>query len=143
MAAANRRVVREAAVQTVFECEFRGISEGWLAIFEKNIAEFAVDFEKDFAESLLENSFNNFHESKEWVEKLAPDWPFSKIAKLDAAILLVGLAELKFLAERFDIPPKVTLNEFVEIAKNYGDDSDRKFVNGVLSSAKKELESAA
>lgn len=140
MAAANRRVVREAVVQTVFECEFRGIAEGWLAIFEKNISEFGVNFEKDFAESLLENSFNNFRESKEWVERLAPEWPFSKIAKLDAAVLLVGLVELKFLAKQFDIPPKVTLNEFVEIAKNYGDDSDRKFVNGVLSSAQKELE---
>lgn len=140
MAAANRRAVREAVVQTVFECEFRGITEGWLAVFEKNIAEFEVDFEKSFAEALLEASFNNLQSTKGWIEKLAPEWPFSKIAKLDAAVLLVGLAELKFLAEKFEIPPKATLNEFVEIAKNYGDDSDRKFVNGVLSSAKKELE---
>jgi N utilization substance protein B len=142
MPAANRRVVREAVVQTVFECEFRNISEGWLAIFEKNIVEFEVEFEKDFAEGLLEATFNNLEFLKSWIEKLAPEWPFSKIAKLDAATLLTGLAELKFLA-KFDIPPKATLNEFVEIAKNYGDDSDRKFVNGVLSSAQKELESAA
>ena len=142
MPAANRRAVREAIVQTVFECEFRGIAEGWLAIFEKNIAEFEIDFEKDFAENLLEATFNNRDFLKSWVKKLAPEWPFSKIAKLSAATILTGLAELKFLAE-FDIPPKATLNEFVEIAKNYGDDSDRKFVNGVLSSAKKELESAA
>jgi transcription antitermination protein NusB len=140
MAAANRRAVREAAVQTVFECEFRGVNEGWLAIFKKNIAEFEVEFEQDFSEALLEAAFNNSQSSKEWVEQLAPDWPFSKIARLDAAILLVGLAELKFLAKKFDIPPKATLNEYVEIAKSYGDDSDRKFVNGVLSSAKKELE---
>lgn len=141
MSAANRRTVREAVVQTVFECEFRKISEGWFVIFEKNIAEFECDFEKDFAESLLEATFYNLEFLKSWIEQLAPDWPFSKIAKLDAATLLVGLAELKFLVE-LKIPPKVTLNEFVEIAKNYGDDSDRKFVNGVLSSAQKELESA-
>ncbi len=143
MSAANRRTVREVVVQTVFECEFRDIREGWLAIFEKNIVELEIDFEKNFATSLLEATFNNRDELKAWIEKLAPEWPFSKIAKLDAAALLVGLAELKYLANKFKIPPKATLNEFVEIAKNYGDDSDRKFVNGVLSSAKKELESAA
>ncbi|MFH0776964.1 MAG: transcription antitermination factor NusB [Patescibacteria group bacterium] len=141
MSAANRRAVREAVVQTVFECEFRNVMEGWLAVFEKNMAEFECDFEKDFSSALLEATFNNLEFLKNWIEKLAPEWPFSKIAKLDAAALLVGLAELKFLATPFDIPPKATLNEFVEIAKNYGDDSDRKFVNGVLSSAKKELES--
>ncbi|MFA6457839.1 MAG: transcription antitermination factor NusB [Patescibacteria group bacterium] len=140
MSASNRRTVREAVAQTVFECEFRGVSEGWLAIFEKNMAEFSCDFEKDFAHGLLEAAFNNLDFLKSWIERLAPEWPFSKIAKLDAAVLLVGLAELKFLTQ-FKIPPKATLNEFVEIAKNYGDDSDRKFVNGVLSSAKKELES--
>ncbi len=140
MAAANRRIIREAVVQTVFECEFRGV-EGWQEVFVKNIAEFEVDFEKDFADALLEATFTNSQKSKEWIEQLAPDWPFSKVAKLPAAVLLTGLAEFKFLAEKFDIPPKVTINEFVEIAKNYGDDSDRKFVNGVLSSAKKELES--
>ncbi|MCF7845894.1 MAG: transcription antitermination factor NusB [Candidatus Peribacteraceae bacterium] len=141
MPAVNRRVVREAVMQTVFECEFRGIAEGWLAVFEKNILEFEIDYEKDFAADLLEATFNNLADLKSWIEQLAPEWPFSKIAKLDAAALLVGLAELKFLAQKFNIPPKVTLNEFVEIAKSYGDDSDRKFVNGVLSSAKKELES--
>jgi transcription antitermination protein NusB len=140
MAAANRRTVREAVVQTVFECEFRGVTEGWLAIFKGHIAEFGVDYEQGFAEALLEASFDNAQITKEWIEKLASDWPFSKIAKLNAAVLIVGLTELKFLSAKFDIPAKVTLNEFVEIAKNYGDDSDRKFVNGVLSSAKRELD---
>ena len=139
MPAVNRRTVREAVVQTVFECEFREISEGWLAIFEKNIAEFECDFEKDFASALLESTFNNLEFLKNWIETLAPEWPFSKIARLPAAALLTGLAELKFLGE-FKIPTRATLNEFVELAKNYGDDSDRKFVNGVLSSAQKELE---
>ena len=139
MPAANRRTVREAVVQTVFECEFRDIKEGWLAIFEKNIAEFKLPFEKDFASVLLEAVFNHSAEIKAWIEQLAPEWPFSKIAKFDAAVLLVGLAELKFLG-KFKIPPKATLNEFVEIAKNYSDDPSRRFVNGVLSSAKKELE---
>ncbi len=141
MAAANRRTVREAVVQTVFECEFRGVEEGWLEIFEKNAAEYEASFDKYFATALLEAAFNHATEIKEWIEQLAPEWPLSKIAKLDCAILLTGLAELRFLRDDFDIPAKVTINEFVEIAKSYGDDSTRRFVNGVLSSAKKELES--
>jgi len=141
MAASNRRVIREAVVRTVFECEFRKVQEDWLCIFEEKIAEFElVSYEKKFAEALLEATFNNLSENKEWVERIAPEWPFSKVAKLDQAVLLTGLAELKFLKE-LEIPPKATLNEFVEIAKNYSDDSSRRFVNGVLSSAQKELES--
>ncbi len=142
MPAANRRAIREAVVQTVFECEFRGVElvERQLAIFEKNIAEFELSFEKDFASALLKATFDHSAEIKMWIEQLAPEWPFHKIARFDAAVLLTGLAELKFLGE-LRIPPKATLNEFVEITKNYSDDSSRRFVNGVLSSAKKELES--
>jgi len=141
--AANRRLIREAVVQTVFECEFRGIEKEWLVIFERNAADLGLKLEKGFSEALLKTTFDNLQSSKEWIEKLAPNWPFSKIAKLDAAILLVALAELKFLCGKFNIPPKATLNEFVEITKSYGDDSDRKFVNGVLSSAKKEIEESS
>jgi transcription antitermination protein NusB len=140
MPAVNRRTVREAVIQTIFECEFREISEGWWEIFEERIAEFGVNYEQDFAKELLNAVFDNMPVMKEWIEKLAPNWPFSKIAKLDASVLLVGLAELKFLDKKFEIPTNVTLNEFVEIAKNYGEESDRRFVNGVLSSAQRGLE---
>ena len=141
MPAANRRAIREAVVQTVFECNFRGCEAEYQKIFTKNISEFELpNYEKGFAGDLLKAIFQNADEIKSLIEKLAPEWPISKIAKLDCAALMAGLAELEFL-EGFDIPPKVTLNEYVEIAKNYGDDSSRRFVNGVLSSAKKEMES--
>ncbi|MFH1375956.1 MAG: transcription antitermination factor NusB [Patescibacteria group bacterium] len=139
MPAANRRAVREAVVQTAFECEFRGCADEQEQAFARNIAELDVNYEPDFASSLLAATFEHMDELKAWVEQLAPEWPWSKIAQVDRAVLLAGLAELKYL-EKFDIPPKATLNEYVEIAKNYGDDSSRRFVNGVLSSANKELE---
>ncbi|MCK5471876.1 hypothetical protein KAI54_01680, partial [Candidatus Gracilibacteria bacterium] len=68
MPAANRRAIREAVVQTVFECEFRGVElvERQLAIFEKNIAEFELSFEKDFASALLKATFDHSAEIKMW-----------------------------------------------------------------------------
>lgn len=141
MGVVNRRAVREAAMRTVFECDFRSCAAERDEAFERNISELAIKkYEADFAAALLRTTFDKIVELREWVERLAPDWPFTKIAPLDRAVLLVGLTELKFLASEFDIPPKVTLNEFVEIAKNYGGDSSRRFINGVLASAKNELE---
>lgn len=139
MPAANRRAVREAVVQTAFECEFRNCTDEQERVFTRNIAALDVDYEPDFASALLTATFGHADELRVWVEQLAPEWPWSKIARVDRAVLLAGLAELKYMG-KFDIPPKATLNEHVEIAKNYGDDSSRRFVNGVLSSAKKELE---
>lgn len=141
MAASNRRAVREAVVQTVFECEFRDVFAECHEALERNLDEYELEsFEPEFAETLLRATVDNLQGLKEWIEKLAPEWPYSKIAKIDRSVILVGLAELKYLADKFKIPPKATLNEYVEIAKEFGDDSNRRFVNGVLSSAKKELE---
>lgn len=144
MAASNRRAVREAMVQTIFECEFRDIFNQCQAVLEKNLAEHTLEiYEPDFAKSLLEATVENNSELRFWIEKLAPEWPYSKIARLDRAVIQVGLAELKYLGESHAIPAKVTVSEYVEIAKEYGDDSNRRFVNGVLSSAKKELEAGS
>lgn len=140
MPAANRRAVREVVVRTVFEYEFRDVVGERKEILKKNIEELELkNYDEEFAKALLEAVFQNADKLKEWIVHLAPEWPFEKIARFDRAALQVGLAELSCL-EDFDIPPKVTLNEYVEITKNYCDDSSRRFVNGVLSSAKKEME---
>lgn len=136
MAAANRSSVREAVVQTVFEMEFRPeLAADWRTIFTRNLAEqpSGEQTETEFAEALLSAVFEHLPELQTAIEQHAPAWPFTKIARLDRAVLQVGVAELLHLPT----PPAVTLNEYVEIAKNYGGDSARKFVNGVLSSLKK------
>jgi N utilization substance protein B len=144
MAASNRRTVREAMVQTIFECEFRDVFDQGQTVLAKNLAEHALEtYEPDFVDSLLRATVENSVELKVWIEKLAPEWPYSKIARLDRAVIQVALAELKYLGEKFKIPNKVIVSEYVEIAKDYGDDSNRRFVNGVLSSAKKELEAGS
>jgi len=143
MPAANRTATREVVVQTVFEAEFRDLDESASqAALEQGLAEVAAEVGKvdsKFAAQLMESTFQHIEAIKAELTKYAPDWPYAKISRIDRVILLVAIAELKFLNAA--VPPAVTLNEYVEIAKNYSDDSSRRFVNGVLSSIKKGLES--
>ncbi len=139
MSAADRSAVREAAVQTVFECEFRKTPDQFTEIFTRNIAAHELDKpDVAFGAAILSAVADHTSRLKEAIAEHAPDWPYDQIARLDRAVLLCGLAELSFLDEK--IPPAVTLNEYVEIAKNYGGDPARRFVNGVLSAAKKASE---
>lgn len=146
MSAVNRSATREAVVQTLFEVEFRdGADErdAWLA---RNLTELELEvttLDRDFAGRLLAAVFDHTDEIRASIAAFAPEWPYEKIARLDRAILLTAIAELSFVAKDEDIPPAVTLNEYVEIAKNYGGDSSRRFVNGVLSSLKKDIEGVA
>ena len=141
MPAANRRAIREAVVRSVFECEFRDCAKFHEEIFAKNMSEMEIlSYDMDFAKVLLHEVFSRYDELREWIERLAPEWPYSKIARMDRSVICAGLAELKYLQADFEIPPKVILNEYVEIIKAYSDDSSRKFVNGVLSSALKEIQ---
>ena len=67
----------------------------------------------------------------EIIEKAAPDWPIDKISIVDRNILRIGLTELLF-GDRKEVPPKVAINEAVELAKAFGGQNSSKFVNGVL-----------
>lgn len=132
----NRRAVRTAVFQTVFECEFRQ-ETNFQPVFAKQLSNFNFNAQdQKFGVALLNAVFNNLQQLKTEITHLAPEWPIEKIAILDRAILIVGLAELKFLV-RLKIPAAVTLNEYIEITKSYGDDSARRFVNGVLHAALK------
>jgi 8-oxo-dGTP pyrophosphatase MutT (NUDIX family) len=72
------------------------------------------------------------------IEKAAPDWPINKISVVDRNILRIGLAELLF-ADRAQVPPKVAINEAIELAKSFGGETSGRFVNGVLGAVYKEM----
>jgi len=144
MAAANRSATREAVIQAVFEVEFRELTDERdiaLATALEQIEHEVGHLDRPFAEQLFAQVFEKIDAIKELLVMHAPDWPYEKIARLDRAILLAAIAELQFM-DGEHIPHAVTLNEYVEITKNYGEDSDRRFVNGVLSTLKKELKPA-
>ncbi len=74
----------------------------------------------------------------EIIEKAAPDWPIDKISVVDRNILRIGLFELLF-GDRTQVPPKVAINEAIELAKSFGGENSSKFINGVLGGVYKEI----
>jgi N utilization substance protein B len=103
-----------------------------MEIFARNAEEFAPgmgDF--SFMETLLKGVIEKQKDLDLVIEKAAPDWPIDKISVIDRNILRIGLYELLF-ADRGQVPPKVAINEAIELSKTFGGETSSKFVNGVL-----------
>ena len=128
--ASKRHILRSIVVQALFAWEFRGGDPE--AILAYNLVNGPAALEdQPFALALLQKVIKNHTEIKSTIEKYAPEWPWEKIAPVDRAILQVSVAELLYDKE---IPALVAINEGIELAKEYGNESSSKFVNGVLSS---------
>ncbi len=93
-----------------------------------------TDTEKDMT---LHNILKNNKEIEEIIAKYAPRYPIEKISKLDLAILKLSVYELIFEKKN---PPKVIIDEAVELAKEYGNDRSYSFINGVLGTVFKDLD---
>lgn len=137
----NRHLARSIAMQTLFEWDFRGQPTAALpAITEHNLKEFGVgiETEKDFVQKLIDGVIDNIKEIDVLIQQYAPDWPVDQITVVDRNILRLGILELKF---NFDnVPPKVAINEAIELAKSFGGPASGKFVNGVLGAMYKDLQ---
>lgn len=142
----QRHLSRSVVLQSLFEWDFPSNGSGQVKkeeevfpIFEKNVREFAPGtHDKPFMENLLKLVLNKKNDLDTLIEKAAPDWPIDKIAPVDRNILRIGLAELLF-SDRKEVPPKVAINEAIELAKQFGGDTSGKFVNGVLGAVYKEM----
>jgi N utilization substance protein B len=108
-------------------------------LLKRNLKEFAPGFEDDvFVYTLIDQVLKKRVTIDEIIEKAAPDWPLDKISIIDRNILRIGLTELLF-GDRNEVPPKVAINEAIELAKTFGGENSSKFVNGVLGAVYKEL----
>lgn len=134
----NRHLARSIAMQSLFEWDFKGNPTAILpAIIEHNIVEFSHDLdEKEFTEQIIGGVIDNLAKIDELISKFAPSWPIGQITLVDRNILRIGVYELKFAK---DIPPKVAINEAIELAKSFGGAASGKFVNGVLGSMYNEI----
>lgn len=136
--ASNRHLARTCVMQTLFAYEFNARKKAQKPedILDKMLAEFAPKLDNpDFARNILEGILKNSKKILKTIEKHAPEWPIEKIAKIDRAILEIGVYEIVYVD---DIPPVVSINEAIEIAKYFGDLNSSKFINGVLSSVMNE-----
>lgn len=132
--ASNRHLGRIIALQTLFEQDFRraaGDTDFDLdAVLKRNIARYeATVDDTDFIEKLVRGVATREKELDEELQPVAPEWPIDQIARMDRVVLRIGLWELK---HGKDVPPKVVINEAVELAKAFGSENSSKFVNGVL-----------
>ena len=137
---ANRHLSRSIVLQSLFEWDFgsRNNREA-VEIFTRNAMEFAPGMgDHSFMETLLKGVLDKKRDIDLIIEKAAPDWPIDKISIIDRNILRIGLYELLF-ADRSQVPPKVAINEAIELSKTFGGDTSSKFVNGVLGAVYKEL----
>ena len=137
---ANRHLARSVVLQTLFEWDSARVPhEEVPAILARNAAEFGgSDTDKPFMENLLSGVLAKQPDLDLIIAKAAPDWPIDRIAPIDRNILRIGLYELLF-SDRAQVPPKVAINEAIELAKIFGGDSSGRFVNGVLGAIYKEL----
>lgn len=140
--ASNRHLGRIVALQTLYEQDFRqeagDESFDLGTVLKRNIARYesTVD-DVFFIEELVRGVSQHEKELDEELRPLAPEWPIELIARMDRVTLRMGLYELRHTAE---IPPKVVINEAVELAKAFGGDNSSKFVNGVLGTALKNIQ---
>jgi N utilization substance protein B len=132
--ASNRHLGRIVALQTLYEQDFRreaqDVSFDIEEVLDRNISRYkeTVD-DTDFIKQLVRGV--NTHESDldDILRPIAPEWPIEQIARMDRVILRIGTYELM---HDKSVPPKVVINEAVELAKAFGGDNSSKFINGVL-----------
>lgn len=137
---ANRHLSRSIAMQSIFEWDFGGKKlEALQGIVERNIVEFGPGLEDvDFIWRLVSGVRDNLEKIDAIIERAAPEWPIDMITAVDRNLLRLGLFELLF-GDREEVPPKVAINEAIELAKSFGSDSSSRFVNGVLGTVYREI----
>lgn len=130
---ANRHLSRSIVVQTLYEWDFNNCDDSKInEILERNIQEFGPGLEDDqFVRELIKGVLENREKIDEIIAKTAPEWPLEQINLIDRNVLRLGIYELLF-GSRGEVPPKVAINESIELAKSFGGETSGKFVNGVL-----------
>lgn len=116
-------------MQSLYEWDFRNDKINISQIIKRNINNFKEDCDKEFIKKSIKEIMENLPEIDKIIIQAAPEWPIEQIAVIDKTILRIAVYELSIIK---DVPPKVAINEAVELAKSYGSENSSKFVNGVL-----------
>ncbi len=137
---ASRHLSRSIVMQSLYEWDFYGRKEGSLEnVIERNIKDFGPGLEDvTFVRELAKEVVAHMKEIDNIIEKAAPEWPIAQIPIIDRNVLRIGLCELLY-ANKEEVPPKVAINEAIELAKTFSGQTSGKFVNGVLGTVYKQL----
>ncbi len=137
----SRHLCRSIAMQSLYEWDFYGKEQPLEKITERNIENFGPGLgdEKQFVFELVEGVQEKLSRLNDIIEEAAPEWPLDQITIVDRNVLRLGLYELLY-ADKEEVPPKVAINEAIELAKNFGGESSGKFINGVLGTVYQEMQ---
>jgi len=124
----NRHLSRVIVTQTLYEWDFRPKSD-IAEIKKRNIENYNEDSDDDFIDKTIEGVTKHIKETDELIAKAAPEWPLEQISSIDKTILRIAIYEI---LHSDDVPPKVAINEAVELGKTFGGENSSKFINGVL-----------
>ncbi len=132
----KRRVIREKTLQLLYAFEMNDASQEILT--KEILSDIAEDTDKEFSNVLIKNAKANREILDELIKSKVDNWDLSRIALIDRILLRMGICEILYFP---DIPPKVSINEYIEIAKTYSTSSSGKFINGILDAILADLKS--
>ena len=137
---ASRHLARSIVLQSLYEWDFYTEKKKDLdRILKRNIKKFGLDIEDlDFIQKLAKGILKNLSKIDKVIRISAPERPIEQLSIIDRNILRIGLFELLY-AEKKEVPPKVAINEAIELAKNFGGENSGKFINGVLGTVYKTM----
>ena len=137
---ASRHLARSIVLQSLFEWDFYRGKFDLVKIIKRNIEKFGGNFdEKQFTQNLAKGVKENLAKIDKIIKSSAPERPIEQLSTVDRNVLRIGLFELLY-GNKKEVPPKVAINEAIELAKNFGGESSGRFVNGVLGTVYKEIE---
>lgn len=137
----KRHLARSIVMQTLYQWDFRGNPSAIVpVIIDQQMEEFGAGLEdtEEFVRDTVDGVITHQAEIDKTIIEYAPHWPLEQMSLIDKNILRIGVYELKFNDK--DIPPRVAINEAIELAKTYGGPTSGKFVNGILGAMYKTME---
>jgi N utilization substance protein B len=130
----QRRIAREKVLQALYAYQING--EGLSMHTDTMIADIQSENDRTFARKLIDTVVANSNELNKKIEEKVSNWEIERIAIIDKILLRMGLAELLYFK---DIPPKVSLNEVIDLSKEFSSANSGKFINGILDAVLKDL----
>ncbi len=130
----NRRILREKVLQVLYAYELNG--DGLTLLMNGILADVTNQAELEFAKQLVNKVVANKKSLESEIHIKVANWEMDRIALIDKLLLQIGMTEIMYFPE---IPPKVSINEVIEIAKDYSTSNSGKFINGILDAILSEL----
>jgi N utilization substance protein B len=131
----TRRKSRELALQALYQWNITR-QDPSLILDQQKVNFSPADEEDEFAQQIIVGVLEHYNHIDELIEKFSEHWRLDRISIIDRNILRMAIFELLF---REDIPPRVTLNEAIDLGKRFGSEDSSAFINGILDHIQKEV----